>query len=50
MCTTRRQYLWNPEEGTMFLGTGITGGCKIPDVGAGTEPWTLGRTASTFKQ
>lgn len=41
--------LWNPEEGTVSLGTGVTGGCEVPDVGAGTEPRSLGGIASTLK-
>lgn len=30
--------LQNPGEDTGRTGAGVTGGCKLPSVGAGTEP------------
>lgn len=41
-------WLWRSEEGVGSLGTGVTGRCKPPDVGAGTEPGSSERAVSSL--
>ena len=44
---THAQYLWLPEEGIRYSGTGVTDSCE-PPVGAGNLTMSSGRAVSTI--
>lgn len=39
---------WKPQESTVFLGTGVLGGCELPNTGTGTSTRSSVRAASAL--